>query len=51
MPRAGPVSWERGEAIAFSEYIVSIQSGIRYQPHPALAKDDDGNARYLDLGI
>ena len=46
-----PVSWERGEAIAFSEYIVSIQPGIRYQPHPALAKDDEGNARYLDLGI
>ncbi len=35
--------------IAFSEYIISIQPGIRYQPHPAFATNDAGNARYLDL--
>ncbi|MYB88857.1 MAG: peptide ABC transporter substrate-binding protein [Proteobacteria bacterium] len=44
-----PVPRERHEAIAFSEYIVSIQPGIRYQPHPALARDAQGNARYLHL--
>ena len=44
-----PVSRQQHEAIAFSEYIVSIQPGIRYQPHPALARDAQDNARYLHL--
>ncbi|MBF0255356.1 MAG: ABC transporter substrate-binding protein [Gammaproteobacteria bacterium] len=34
---------------AFSEYLIRIQPGIRYQPHPALAQDDQGNYRYHGL--
>jgi len=34
------------EAIAHSMYEIRIQPGIRYQPHPALAKDDKGRYRY-----
>ncbi len=37
------------QEIAYSEYIVSIRPGIRYQPHPAFAADDSGHPRYLDL--
>ncbi|MEO5343239.1 MAG: ABC transporter substrate-binding protein [Gammaproteobacteria bacterium SHHR-1] len=33
----------------FSEYLIRIQPGIRYQPHPALAQDDQGNYRYHQL--
>ena len=33
------------EAIAFSVYEIRIRPGIRYQPHPAFARDADG--RYL----
>ena len=29
---------------------VRIKPGILYQPHPALARNDDGSARYLALG-
>ena len=29
------------EVVAFSEYTIEIQSGIRFQPHPALAKEDN----------
>ncbi|HHI94719.1 MAG TPA: peptide ABC transporter substrate-binding protein [Gammaproteobacteria bacterium] len=35
--------------IAFSVYEIHIQSGIRYQPHPAFAKDASGQPRYLGL--
>jgi ABC-type transport system substrate-binding protein len=34
---------------AFSEYLIRIQPGIRYQPHPALAQDGQGNYRYHQL--
>lgn len=37
------------EAIAVSEYLIRIQPGILYQPHPAFAKDDTGGYRYHDL--
>lgn len=35
--------------IAFSEYEFRIEPGIRYQPHPALATDEQGNYVYHDL--
>lgn len=37
------------EAIAYSVYEVGIQPGIRYQPHPALARDAAGGYRYHAL--
>ena len=44
-----PVPRGQVQEIAYSEYIVSIRPGIRYQPHPAFAADDSGYPRYLDL--
>jgi oligopeptide transport system substrate-binding protein len=35
--------------VAFSEYRLRIRSGIRFQPHPALARDESGRYRYHDL--
>lgn len=35
--------------IAFSDYVITIRSGIRYQPHPAFAKNDQGGYLYHDL--
>jgi len=35
--------------IAWSEYTIHIRPGIRYQPHPAFARDAQGRYRYLDL--
>lgn len=35
--------------IAFTDYIIQIQSGIMYQPHPALAKDAQGDFLYHQL--
>jgi ABC-type transport system substrate-binding protein len=37
------------QTIAFSDYIITIQAGIQYQPHPALAKDKDGQLTYHQL--
>ena len=37
------------ERIAFSEYEISIKPGMRYQPHPALARDEEGNYIYHQL--
>ncbi len=37
------------EQIAISEYQIEIRPGIRYQPHPAFAKDADGAYRYHHL--
>ncbi len=37
------------ERIAFSVYEVNIKRGIRYQPHPAFAKDDEGKPLYMAL--
>ena len=36
-------------SIAYSIYEISIKSGIRYQPHPAFAKTDQGDFRYHAL--
>lgn len=35
--------------IAYSVYDVAIRPGIRYQPHPAFARNADGSPRYLAL--
>jgi len=35
--------------IAVAEYEIEIKPGIRYQPHPAFAKDDSGVYLYHDL--
>ncbi|MCG6874000.1 MAG: ABC transporter substrate-binding protein [Betaproteobacteria bacterium] len=37
------------DRVATSEYVIRIQPGILYQPHPAFAKDAQGRALYLDL--
>lgn len=34
------------EAIAFTEYRLTLKQGIQYQPHPALAINDEGKYRY-----
>lgn len=39
----------RAESVAYSDYVIHIRPGIRYQPHPALAKDDQGRFVYHDL--
>ncbi len=35
--------------IAVSEYEIRIKPGIRYQPHPAFAKDASGKPRYVPM--
>jgi len=35
--------------IAYSVYEIHIKPGIRYQPHPAFAKDASGRSLYLNL--
>ncbi len=37
------------DKVAYTDYLVEIQPGIRYQPHPAFAQDDNGNWRYWPL--
>jgi oligopeptide transport system substrate-binding protein len=37
--------------IAYSEYVIDLKPGIRYQPHPALAKAEDGGYRYHKLSL
>ncbi len=37
------------ERVAWSEYVIHIKKGVRYQPHPALAVDATGNPRYHAL--
>jgi len=36
--------------IAYSEYLITIRKGIRYQPHPAFVVDANGNQKFLGLG-
>ena len=36
--------------IAYSDYLIRIRPGIRYQPHPALARNPDGSYVYYPLG-
>ena len=38
-------------AIARSDYLIRIRPGVRYQPHPALARDAAGQYRYHALGV
>ncbi|WP_394752666.1 ABC transporter substrate-binding protein [Crenothrix sp.] len=35
--------------IAFTDYVIELQKGIRYQPHPALAKTDKDTYQYHHL--
>lgn len=37
------------ERIAYSIYVIQLQSGIYYQPHPAFAKDATGKYSYMAL--
>lgn len=37
------------ERVAFSEYVIHVKKGVRYQPHPALAIDASGKPRYHAL--
>ena len=37
------------EQIAYTIYEISIKPGIRYQPHPAFARDEQGEFRYHHL--
>jgi ABC-type transport system substrate-binding protein len=37
------------ETIAWTDYVIQIRPGIRYQPHPALARDEAGAYRYHAL--
>ena len=37
--------------IAYIDYIVEIKQGIRYQPHPAFARDSEGNYLYHALEL
>jgi len=37
------------DEIAFSVYEITIKPGIQYQPHPAFARDEQGQPVYLDL--
>ncbi|MFZ5556070.1 MAG: ABC transporter substrate-binding protein [Pseudomonadota bacterium] len=36
--------------VAYTIYEIRIRPGLRYQPHPALARDEAGNPRYFALG-
>jgi ABC-type transport system substrate-binding protein len=35
---------------AYSDYLIRLKPGIRFQPHPAFARGADGNHLYLALG-
>ncbi len=35
--------------VAYSVYEVRIRAGVRYQPHPAFARDESGRYRYHDM--
>jgi len=37
------------QEIAYSEYVIDIQPGIRYQPHPAFSQDAQGQFLYHNL--
>jgi ABC-type transport system substrate-binding protein len=39
----------RQQDIVYSEYIIDIKPGIRYQPHPAFSKNNDGDFLYHNL--
>ncbi len=35
--------------VAYSDYLITIKPGIRYQPHPAFSRDETGRYRYHHL--
>lgn len=39
------------DTVAYSEYLIRLKKNIYYQPHPAFAKNEQGNLRYLNLPI
>jgi len=38
-------------SIAYTIYTITLKKGIKYQPHPAFAKNDKGEPRYLKLSL
>lgn len=44
LPESAPA-----ERVAYSEYVIHIKQGVKYQPHPAFAVDESGKPRYLAL--
>ncbi|MES9962608.1 MAG: ABC transporter substrate-binding protein [Candidatus Sedimenticola sp. 20ELBAFRAG] len=44
LPEGAPV-----EQVAFSDYQIEIRPGMQYQPHPALARDEQGSYLYHAL--
>ncbi len=44
LPASAPI-----ERIAYSVYTIRLRPGIRYQPHPAFARDAQGRLRYQSL--
>ncbi|WP_058497409.1 ABC transporter substrate-binding protein [Legionella drozanskii] len=44
-----PLTIQDGAEIAYTVYTIHIKPGVFFQPHPALAKDEKGNYRYLHL--
>ncbi len=43
-----PADAPRGQ-IAFSDYVIRVRPGVRFQPHPAFARDGSGAYRYHAL--
>ena len=37
------------DQVAYTDYVITLQPGIRYQPHPAFARDGQGGWRYWPL--
>lgn len=37
------------EEVAYTEYTINIQSGIKYQPHPSFSKNENNEYRYHQL--
>ncbi|WP_367154839.1 ABC transporter substrate-binding protein [Methylomonas sp. HYX-M1] len=37
------------DQVAFTDYLIEIRDDIRYQPHPAFSRDDDGRFLYHQL--
>ncbi|OGV49176.1 MAG: peptide ABC transporter substrate-binding protein [Legionellales bacterium RIFCSPHIGHO2_12_FULL_42_9] len=44
-----PITDFENQAIAYSVYTLHLKRGMHYQPHPALARDEKGHYRYLQL--
>ncbi|MDA9003987.1 ABC transporter substrate-binding protein [bacterium] len=42
---------QSGAEVGFTEYHFSLQKNIRYQPHPALSKNDQGEYLYHSLSL